>query len=99
MGLFTPSPPRDSGPPLERRKFSRTQVLEATAASVMAAAILATAGGMGWLVVALPDRLQQLESQIIQILKNQDVISERFLDLEKTVIEHDRRLIRLEINR
>jgi septal ring factor EnvC (AmiA/AmiB activator) len=75
------------------------QVLEATAASLMAAAILATAGGMGWLVVSLPNRLQQLETQITQILRNQDQFGERFQELEKTVNDHDRRIIRMELNR
>jgi len=74
-------------------------VLEATAASLMAAAILATAGGMGWLVVSLPNRLQSLETQITQILKNQDQFGEQFQELEKTVNDHDRRIIRIELNR
>ena len=86
-------------PPPERRKFSRVQVLEATAASLMAAAILATAGGMGWLVVSLPNRLQQMETQILQILRNQDQFGLRFQELEKQVTDLDRRTIRLELNR
>jgi len=86
-------------PPPERRKFSRVQVLEATAASLMAAAILATAGGMGWLVVSLPNRLQQLEMQMNQILNNQNAFTVRFQELEKQVTELDRRTIRLELNR
>ncbi len=86
-------------PPPERRRFSRVQVLEATAASLMAAAILATAGGMGWLVVSLPNRLQQLETQITQILSNQTQFGLRFEKLEQEVQELDRRTIRLELNR
>ena len=85
--------------PEAQRRFSRIQVLEATAASLMAAAILATAGGMGWLVVSLPNRLQSLETQITQILKNQDQFGEQFQELEKTVNDHDRRIIRIELNR
>lgn len=85
--------------PPERRRFSRIQVLEATAASLMAAAILATAGGMGWLVVSLPNRLQQLETQITQILANQNQFGLRFEKLEQEVQELDRRTIRLELNR
>lgn len=88
---MTPSP--------ERRKFSKVQVLEATAASLMAAAILATAGGMGWLVVSLPNRLQQLETQMNQILSNQNAFTVRFQELEKQVTDLDRRTIRLELNR
>ena len=74
-------------------------MLEATAASLMAAAILATAGGMGWLVVSLPNRLQQLETQITQILANQNQFGLRFEKLEQEVQELDRRTIRLELNR
>jgi septal ring factor EnvC (AmiA/AmiB activator) len=85
--------------PPERRRFSRIQVLEATAASLMAAAILATAGGMGWLVVSLPNRLQQMETQILQVLRNQDQFGLRFQELEKQVTDLDRRTIRLELNR
>lgn len=71
--------------------------MEATAAAVLAAAIIGTAGGMSWLVVQLPNRLRQLESTMARILQNQDVFSEKFLDLEKQVQEHDRRLIKLEL--
>ncbi len=88
-----------TSPPPDRRRFSKIQVIEATAASLMAAAILATAGGMGWLVVSLPNRLQQLETQITQILRNQDQFGLRFQELEKQVTDLDRRTIRLELNR
>ena len=74
-------------------------MLEATAASLMAAAILATAGGMGWLVVSLPNRLRQLETQITQILSNQNQFGLRFEKLEQEVQELDKRTIRLELNR
>ena len=74
-------------------------MLEATAASLMAAAILATAGGMGWLVVSLPNRLQQLETQVTQILANQNQFGLRFEKLEQEVQELDKRTIRLELNR
>ena len=74
-------------------------MLEATAASLMAAAILATAGGMGWLVVSLPNRLRQLETQITQILANQNQFGLRFEKLEQEVQELDKRTIRLELNR
>jgi hypothetical protein len=86
-------------PPELQRRFSRVQVLEATAASLMAAAILATAGGMGWLVVSLPNRLQQLETQITQILQNQQQVGREIQEIRKDVVELDRRTIRLELNR
>jgi hypothetical protein len=81
------------------RRFSRVQVLEATAGTVLAAAVLGTAGGMGWLVIQLPNRLQQLETQMAQILTNQNAFSLRFEQLEKQVTDLDRRTIRLELNR
>jgi len=88
-----------SDPPEHIRRFNRVQVLEATAASVLAAAIIGTAGGMGWLLVTLPTRLNQLESSVTRILSNQDQFEARFNGLEKTVQEHDRRIIKLEIRR
>jgi phage shock protein A len=54
---------------------------------------------MGWLVVSLPNRLQQLEAQITQILANQNQFGLRFEKLEQEVQELDRRTIRLELNR
>jgi hypothetical protein len=82
---------------VERRKFSRIQVMEATAASVLSAAVIGTAAGVGWLVIQLPTRLQQLEARIVQIVENQELFNSRFLELEKQVDEHDRRIIRLEL--
>lgn len=86
-----------SDPPQERRRFSRVQVLEATAATVFAAAILGTAAGVGWLVIALPNELSQLKLQIKQVVANQDSFGQRFVELEKQVVDHDRRIIRLEL--
>jgi phage shock protein A len=54
---------------------------------------------MGWLVIQLPNRLQQLETQMAQILTNQNAFSLRFEQLEKQVTDLDRRTIRLELNR
>lgn len=83
----------------ERRKFSRIQVLEGTAAAVLAAAIIGTAGGMGWLVIQLPSRLQQIEGQMNRLVQSQNIFSEKFIGLERQVQDHDRRLIRLEIRK
>ena len=74
------------------------QVIEATAAAVLAAAIIGTASGVGWLVVQLPTRLQQLENRMNQIVENQELFNQKFIQLEKTVQEHDRRIIRLELS-
>jgi hypothetical protein len=74
------------------------QVLEATAGTVLAAAVIGTASGMAWLLIQLPNRLQQLETQMTQMLANQNTFSLRFLELEKKVTDLDRRTIRLELN-
>lgn len=86
-----------SHPQVERRKFSRVQVMEATAASVLAAAVIGTAAGVGWLIVQLPSRLQQLETNITRILENQDLFNAKVVELEKKVEDIDRRLIRQEL--
>lgn len=91
------SPEETNYPQVERRKFSRVQVMEATAASVLAAAVIGTAAGVGWLIVQLPNRLQQLETNITRILENQDLFNARFVELEKKVEDIDRRLIRQEL--
>lgn len=82
---------------MERRKFSRIQVMEATAASVLTASVIGTAAGVGWLVVQLPNRLQQLENRMSRIVENQELFGSKFVELEKQVDEHDRRIIRLEL--
>lgn len=79
------------------RRFSAVQVTEATAAAVLAAAVIGTAGGMGWLIIRLPNHLQQLERNITQILENQKGFEVRFTKLDETVKELDRRVIRLEV--
>jgi septal ring factor EnvC (AmiA/AmiB activator) len=91
-------PPSDTPIP-EHRKMSRVQVLEATAAAVLASAIASTTGGVAWLVVQLPSRLQQMESSIERILNNQEKFENKFSGLEEKVQDHDRRIIRLELNR
>jgi len=53
---------------------------------------------MAWLLIQLPNRLQQLETQMTQILANQNAFSLRFQELEKKVTDLDRRTIRLELN-
>lgn len=91
------SPEETNYPQVERRKFSRVQVMEATAASVLAAAVIGTAAGVGWLIVQLPSRLQQLETNITRILENQDLFNAKVVELEKKVEDIDRRLIRQEL--
>jgi len=96
LGRLDPSQHvRVTGP--ERSRFSRVQVLEATAAAVLAAAILGTASGVGWLAIALPNRLANLETRINSVLYNQQRFESRFQNLETEVQDHDRRIIRLEL--
>ena len=79
----------------------QTHVLEATAAAVFATAILGTATGVGWLVSALPSKLQQLQEQITQIKNSQSVFqtnfNERFTVIEQQIRSHEERLIKLEV--
>lgn len=81
-----------------KKRFSSVQVMEATAAAVLAAAVMGTFGGMAWLVIRLPSHLQQLERTVAQILDNQKGFELRFSKLEETVQQHDRRLIKLEVD-
>lgn len=83
--------------PFDRRKFSKTQVLEGTAAAVLSAAIIGTAGGVGWMVTQLPSQLQQLKAEIARILENQDTFTKDVLDLKDQVQDLDRRVIKLEL--
>jgi hypothetical protein len=80
-----------------KKRFSTVQVMEATAAAVLAAAVIGTAGGMGWLIIRLPNHLMQLEKNITQILENQKGFEVRFTKLDETVKELDRRVIKLEV--
>jgi hypothetical protein len=80
-------------------RFSRIQVVEATAAAVLASAIASTTGGVAWLVVQLPNRLQQMESSIDRILNNQERFETKFSGVEEKLQDHDRRIIKLELRR
>lgn len=95
--MFGPQWPKGQQP--DRRRVNQAHILEATAAAVLAAAVLSTAAGVGWLVTSLPSQLQQLREQITQIVKNQEAFSEQFNQLQERVLDHDRRIIRLEVGR
>lgn len=95
LPILGPSQP----PKPERRRVNQAHIYEAVAAAVLAAAVLGTASGMGWLVIALPSKLQQLQEQIGQIVKNQEAFGRRFDQLQDRVFEHDRRIIKLEVKR
>ena len=85
MPLFGPQPNK---PLPERRRVNQAHILETTAAAVLAAAVLGTASGMGWLVIALPARLQMMQEQIGQIVRNQETFGRRFDGLEERVMDH-----------
>ena len=97
MPIFSPPPPPQQRP--DRRRPNLAHILEATAAAVLAAAVLGTASGMGWLVISLPSLLQSMREQIGQVVKNQETFGRRFDGLEDRVMDHDRRLIKLEVKR
>lgn len=73
--------------------------MEATSGAVLAAAILATSGGVGWLLLALPNTLNTLRDQITRILQNQDRFNVRFERLEEKVFEQERKIIKLEVEK
>lgn len=97
MPIFGPRSTSTQRP--DRRRPNLAHILEATAAAVLAAAVLGTASGMGWLVISLPTQLQAMKEQIGQIVKNQETFGRRFDGLEERVMDHDRRLIKLEVRR
>lgn len=83
----------------ERKGFSGIQVTQDVISAIMAAIIMSSGAGIFWLIAALPSRLNQIEQQMTQILKNQDAFGSRFMELEKTVNDFDRRIIKLELNK
>ena len=70
--------------------------MEAAAGAALAAAIIATASGMFWLIASLPNRLTGLERDIRQVLTNQSRLETRVDTVWSEVRNHDRRIIRLE---
>jgi hypothetical protein len=72
--------------------------MEATAAAVLAALLISTFGGVAWLVIRLPNNLQQLEKDIAKFLKNQENLETRFSGLDEKVEGLDRRIVRLEVD-
>ena len=69
--------------------------MQASLGTVLAAAIVATAGGVGWLVTKLPARLDRIDMEIRQLQQVKQAIK----DLEANDAEQDRRIIRLEVGR
>lgn len=82
---------------VSKPKFSAVQVLEGASAAILAAAVIGTAGGVGWLIVRLPHELSRLERALMQVRDSQRGFESRFTRLEETVDQQDRRIIRLEL--
>ena len=91
--------PQPTYPLVECRQFNRVHVAEGIAATVLAAAVVTTAAGVGWLIIQLPNRLQKMEGDISRVLEGQERLAQRFIELEKEVEDHDRRIIKLELRR
>lgn len=83
----------------DRPKFNRARVVESVTAALLVSLITATSGGVLWLVVQLPNSLQQMELSIQRILDNQKQFEGKFGTLEDKVNDHDKRIIRLELRR
>ena len=69
--------------------------MQASLGTVLAAAIIATAGGVGWMVSKLPARLDRIDAEIRHLQQVKQAIK----DLEASDAEQDRRIIRLEVGR
>ena len=80
----------------QQAEIQKAQIAEATAAAVLASAIVSSAGGVFWLIVALPTRLTSLEANVQQLVRLVGSLEPRLDRIELKVNEHDRRLERLE---
>ena len=85
--------------PLKTPTFSRVRVTESIVAALLVTLISGTSGGVLWLVVQLPNRLEQMELSIQRILDNQRQFESKFSGLEDTVTGHEKRIIKLELTR
>jgi H+/gluconate symporter-like permease len=88
------TPPIVTAPP-RPPAWDLIEVMQASLGTVLAAAIVATAGGVGWLVTKLPARLDRIDMEIRQLQQVKQAIK----DLEANDAEQDRRIIRLEVGR
>ena len=80
-------------------KFNRARVVESVTAALLVSLITGTSGGVLWLVVQLPNSLQQMELSIQRILDSQKQFEGKFNTLEDKVQDHDKRIIKLELRR
>ena len=75
------------------------EIMEQVTAAALVALLTSSTGGVLWLVVQLPNRLEQMEQSIGRILDNQKQFETKFGALEDTVHDHDKRIIKLELTR
>jgi hypothetical protein len=85
-----------SSEPDRGKPYSRLQIAEATAAAVLASAIVSSAGGVFWLVVSLPTRLTHLERSASELVRLVGALEPRIDRVELKVTDHDRRIEDLE---
>lgn len=85
--------------PLKTPTFSRVRVTESIVAALLVTLISGTSGGVLWLVMQLPNRLEQMEQSIQRILTNQDQFRTDVKGLEDKVQGIDQRVIKLELTR
>ena len=81
---------------IEESKPVRQAVAESTASAVLAAAIMATSGGVFWMVSTLPRTIDQLSRNVETIKDNLEAMQNEFRTLERRVDRHEDRLDRLE---
>ncbi len=87
-------PPKPA-PPVEWR-FSKVQIAEATAAAVLASAIVSSAGGVFWLIVSMPGRFTALETNVKELVRLVGTLEPRIQRIETTIEQQDRRIEVLE---
>jgi hypothetical protein len=80
-------------------RFSRVRVIESITAALLVTLVSGTSAGVMWLVVQLPNRLDQMELSIQRILDNQKQFEGKVGNLEDTVSGHEKRIIKLELTR
>lgn len=85
--------------PFKTPRFNSVRVTESIVAALLVTLISGTSGGVLWLVVQLPNRLEQMELSIQRILDNQRQFESKFSGLEDTVNTHEKRIIKLELTR
>ena len=87
----------DQGPgDPQRQKLSGLQLIEATAAGVLVSAIVSSTGGIFWLIVSLPQKLNMMEQNLNQLVRLVGSMEPRLDRIEIKVTDHEGRLERLE---